>query len=101
MRRMVGKSPLSRISHLVYNPWRFEQIEAPVMPIVVEATYQIGVLRLDKRLPLVENERVQITVQTGASVADRSYGMIGWTGDAQVLRQIAEDDDELYPSESP
>ena len=28
-------------------------------------------------------------------VAERSYGLLGWTGDPETLRQIAEDDDEL------
>ena len=28
-------------------------------------------------------------------VAERSYGMLGWTGDLETLRQIAEDDEEL------
>ena len=62
------------------------------MPFVVEATYRDGVLHLDKPLPLHENERVQVTVQTETSVAERSYGLIGWTGAPEVLRQIAEDD---------
>lgn len=71
------------------------------MPFVVAATYHDGILQLDKPLPLDENERVQVTVQSGLSVAERTYGSIGWTGDPKVLRQIAEDDGELYPSESP
>ena len=67
------------------------------MSFIVDATYRAGVFQLDNPLPLNENERVQITVQTEDSVAERRYGLINWTGDPEVLRRIAEDDEELLP----
>ena len=63
------------------------------MLLEVQATYENGVLKLDKPLPLQEHERVKVTVQHEGSVVDRSYGMIGWTGDPEVVRKIAEDDE--------
>ena len=63
------------------------------MTITVEAVYEDGVLKPAEQLPLKEHERVQITVQTGVSNLADSYGIMGWTGDPEVLRRIAEDDE--------
>ena len=38
-------------------------------PLVIEATYQNGVLKLDRPLPLNDNERVRITVESATSWA--------------------------------
>jgi predicted DNA-binding antitoxin AbrB/MazE fold protein len=59
--------------------------------IEVEAIYENGVLKLDKPLPLRENERVTVQVKPHISISHRSYGSIQWTGDPEVLRMIAED----------
>ena len=62
------------------------------MSLEVEATYENGVLKPDRPLPLGEHQRVKITVcQPGG--ARSSYGLIGWTGDVEVLRKIALDDE--------
>lgn len=75
------------------------------MPLEVEATYENGVLKLDGPLPLQEHERLVVHVSPKASIAEESYGLIGWTGDPAVLRRIAEDDDMAClagrPSSSP
>ncbi len=63
------------------------------MSLEVEATYENGVLKLDAPLPLKEKERVKVKVEQYASVVERSYGLLGWTGDPEVLRKIAEDDE--------
>ena len=63
------------------------------MPLQIEATYEDGVLKLDEALPLMEHQRVLVTIQPQTSRARQSYGLIGWTGDPEVLRQIASDDD--------
>ena len=63
------------------------------MAIEVEATYTNGVLKLDEPLPLKENERLTIRVIGRTSRVDESYGLIGWSGDPEVLRKIAEDDE--------
>jgi predicted DNA-binding antitoxin AbrB/MazE fold protein len=60
------------------------------MTLEVEATYENGVLRLDQPLPLKEQERVKVSVIPAMSRARRCAGMMGWTGDPEVLRHIAE-----------
>ena len=69
------------------------------MTITVEAVYENGVLKLAQPLPLDENEKVQVTVHKETSVAEQTYGMMGWTGDAQTLEWFALDP-ELDPQES-
>ena len=63
------------------------------MALEVAATYTNGILKLDEPLPLKENERLIIRVIGRTSRVDDSYGLIGWTGDLEVLRKIAEDDE--------
>jgi predicted DNA-binding antitoxin AbrB/MazE fold protein len=63
------------------------------MSLEVEATYEDGVLKPDKRLPLEEHQRVKVTVHEETSRIRASYGLIGWTGAPEVLRRIAEDDE--------
>ena len=70
------------------------------MSLQLEATYENGVFKLDEIPPLKEHERVTITVPPRSTRARKSFGMIGWTGDPQVLRQIAEND-ECGLQESP
>lgn len=64
------------------------------MSHVVEATYENGVLRLDKPLPLKEREKVRITVETLAegrhSLLDIPPISLG-----AVLRPVGEGDDLL------
>jgi predicted DNA-binding antitoxin AbrB/MazE fold protein len=61
------------------------------MAIVVEATYENGVLKPAKPLPLGEHEKVRVTVEPGQRWAERTYGLLRWTGDPETLRRIAED----------
>ena len=63
------------------------------MSIEVDATYENGSLKLDQPLPFAEHERVRIVVQGSSSVAERSYGVIGWTGDSETVRKAALDPD--------
>ena len=58
------------------------------MTLTVEAIYENGVLKLTQPLPLQEQERVQVTVRRPASVADQTYGMIGWSGDAETFDRL-------------
>jgi predicted DNA-binding antitoxin AbrB/MazE fold protein len=71
-----------------------------VMALEVEATYENGVIKLDEPLPFKEKERIVVTVKAKTSRVDESYGLIGWTGDPEILRKIAEDD-EFGVLESP
>ena len=65
------------------------------MLLEVEATYEDGVLKLDKPLPLGEHQRVTIQVKPLKSLMRELAGSMAWTGDPDVLRKIAEDDDIL------
>jgi len=69
------------------------------MTITVEGIYQDGVLKLAQPLPLQENERVRVTVHKETSVTQQTYGLMGWTGDAETLERFALDP-ELDPQES-
>jgi predicted DNA-binding antitoxin AbrB/MazE fold protein len=70
------------------------------MTLTVEAVYENGVLKPSQPLPLKESARVRVAVFTGTSVAQESYGLMGWTGDAETVERIARDP-ELDPQESP
>ena len=70
------------------------------MSLEVEATYQNGVIKLDEPLPFQEQEQIIVTIKSKTSRVDETYGLIGWTGDPDVLRKIAEDD-EFSVLESP
>ena len=71
-----------------------------MMSLEVGATYENGMLRPDHSLPLGEHQRVKVTVQVEVNHAERSYGLMGWTGDPETLRKIAEDD-QFCVQESP
>ena len=70
------------------------------MAISVEAVYEDGVLKPTQPLPLREHEKVRVTVESELSWAERTAGLIPWTGDPEVLRRVAEDD-EFSILESP
>jgi predicted DNA-binding antitoxin AbrB/MazE fold protein len=59
------------------------------MPLTVEATYENGMLKLAQPLPLKEHEKVQVTVHTGPTWAERTAGMMGWTGSTEVAEYFA------------
>jgi predicted DNA-binding antitoxin AbrB/MazE fold protein len=63
------------------------------MPLTVEAVYENGVLKPSQPLPLEEHEKVQITIQAAPSWAERTAGMLQWSGDPAVLRRVIEDPD--------
>ena len=63
------------------------------MNFTVEATYENGVLRPAQPLPLKEHEKVRVTIEPELTWAERTAGMLKWTGDPEVLRRIAEDDE--------
>src|SRR6266852_5512133 len=60
-----------------------------VMPITVEAVYEGGVLKPVEPLPLREHEKVRVTVQQEASAILRAYGIMGWTGSAELAERFA------------
>ncbi len=74
------------------------------MSIEIEAIYENGVLKPNAPLHLNEHEVVRVTLQRQAShelesirlakeAVLRTSGLIPWTGDPEVLRRIALDDE--------
>jgi predicted DNA-binding antitoxin AbrB/MazE fold protein len=63
------------------------------MSITVEATYENGVLKLMEPLPLKDHEKVRVTIEPELSWAERTAGILKWSGDPEILRRIAEDDE--------
>jgi predicted DNA-binding antitoxin AbrB/MazE fold protein len=59
------------------------------MTLEVDAVYVNGVLKLAQPLPLPEQQRVRVTVQIKPSRVRQAYGLLGWKGDAEVVRQAA------------
>ena len=70
------------------------------MSLQLIATYEDGVLKFDEPPPLKDHERVTVTIEPRTTRARESYGLIGWTGDTAVLREMAEND-ESGVQESP
>ena len=60
------------------------------MAITVEATYENGILRLDRPLPLTEKQRIQVTIQEPAPSGRQGYGLVHWTGAAEDLDYLIE-----------
>jgi predicted DNA-binding antitoxin AbrB/MazE fold protein len=61
------------------------------MAITVDATYENGVLKRARPLPLKEHEKVTLTIQPAVSLARQTAGMVPWTGDVETLERIARD----------
>jgi predicted DNA-binding antitoxin AbrB/MazE fold protein len=64
-----------------------------IMALTIEAVNENGVLKPIQPLPLKEHEKVRITVELEQTWAERTAGMLQWTGAPEVLRRIAEDDE--------
>jgi predicted DNA-binding antitoxin AbrB/MazE fold protein len=63
------------------------------MSFTIEAIYENGVLKPAQSLPLKEHEKVTVTIEVAGTWTERTAGMLKWTGDPEVLRRIAEDDE--------
>jgi predicted DNA-binding antitoxin AbrB/MazE fold protein len=68
------------------------------MAITIEATYENGVLRPARPLPLKEPEQVRVTIHRPSRLADETYGMIGWSGDAGTFDRLLQES-EVEPWE--
>ncbi|MGO8747780.1 MAG: antitoxin family protein [Thermoguttaceae bacterium] len=68
------------------------------MAIVVEATYENGVLKPAQPLPLGEHQKVRVIVESETSPLMEAYGIVGWKGDHATLERFALDL-ELDPQE--
>jgi predicted DNA-binding antitoxin AbrB/MazE fold protein len=63
------------------------------MTFKAEAIYENGVLKLALPLPLQEHQKVELVIDAVPSWAERTAGILRWTGDANDLRRIAEEDE--------
>ena len=66
------------------------------MSLEVEATYENGVLKLDKPLPLDERERVTVSIKPQASRIRRSAGLLSWTGTPEALDYLLGPDNQPW-----
>jgi predicted DNA-binding antitoxin AbrB/MazE fold protein len=64
------------------------------MGLEVEATYERGILKLSRELPLQDGQKVAITIHSSGSAVERLYGMVRWTGDPEELHRFLSDPDE-------
>ena len=67
------------------------------MAIVVEATYENGVLKPERPLPLGEHQKVRVIVESEASPIVEAYGVVGWKGDHATLERFALDPHRTDP----
>lgn len=61
------------------------------MSITFDAIFENGVLRPTEPVTLQEHVKVRVTIEPDTSRAERSAGMVPWTGDATELEQFAID----------
>jgi predicted DNA-binding antitoxin AbrB/MazE fold protein len=64
------------------------------MTMTVDATYENGMLKLERPLPLKEHEKVRVTVQPNPSLARQTAGIIGWSGDAESFARVLAEAEE-------
>ncbi len=55
------------------------------MSLEIQATYEDGVLKLDKPLPLEEHARVTVTVTASGGTIGESAGLLRWPGSPEDL----------------
>ena len=61
------------------------------MSLTVDATYENGMLKPAVRLPLMERQKVRITIYTPLDVVRATAGMLKWKGDPETVERIALD----------
>jgi predicted DNA-binding antitoxin AbrB/MazE fold protein len=59
------------------------------MTIIVEATYENGVLKPKQPLALKEHEEVRITVHSGSTWVERTAGIMCFTGSVEEADYFA------------
>jgi len=71
-------------------------------PLVVEATFEDGVLKPAEPLPLKQHDKVRLTVEELAAVTPvrAGFGLLRWTGAIEDLDSLIEDVDN-DPLEGP
>lgn len=66
------------------------------MAMEVQATYENGVLRPDKPLPLKEHERVTVGIKPETSRIRQSAGLIKWSGGPKALEYLLGPDNDPW-----
>jgi predicted DNA-binding antitoxin AbrB/MazE fold protein len=66
------------------------------MAIEVDATYEDGVLRPDKPLPLRDHERVSLSVRPPVSGIRQTAGLIGFQGTADAFDYLLARDNQSF-----
>jgi predicted DNA-binding antitoxin AbrB/MazE fold protein len=67
------------------------------MTITVEAVYENGILKPAEPLPLVNHQKVKITIQSHSDWVQETAGMFGWKGDAELAERFATDPELAFP----
>ena len=67
------------------------------MTLTVEAVYENGVLKPVQPLPLKEQERVQLTIQTKRSWVEETAGILSVPGTVEEADYFAMDPELDYP----
>lgn len=62
----------------------------------IDAIYEKGVIKPLEKLPLMESQKIKITIDTTESIVASTKAMI--KADPDVVRQVAESDEYLYDS---
>lgn len=60
----------------------------------IEATYENGVLKPSRALPLQEGQKVTISIPIAGNAVERFCGSLRWTRDPEELRRFLNDPDE-------
>ncbi len=69
------------------------------MGLEIEATYENGVLKPDRELPLQNGQRVRLTVQQAGKAVERLYGLIQWKGSQEDLDYLLGPDNHPWAGE--
>ncbi|TMQ30265.1 MAG: DUF104 domain-containing protein [Planctomycetota bacterium] len=73
--------------------------EVHTMGLEIEATYEKGILRLPRQLPLADGVQVTITIHAPGQGVKKGYGLFPWQGTHEELEHLALDP-EFGPEES-
>jgi predicted DNA-binding antitoxin AbrB/MazE fold protein len=68
-----------------------------LMAITIEAVYENGFLKPAEPLPFQEHEKVRITVHSETSPLLQAYGIMGFTGSAELADYFALSPDLDFP----
>lgn len=66
------------------------------MPIEIEATYENGMLKLERELPLTNGQKVRLTIHPSGGRAKQSHGLIAWKGSSEDLEHLLGPDNQPW-----